>query len=166
MLEGYKGFSKGLINAYGMKFELYKDYKVDISEKILEYGVDGYGFHFAKRLEDCLRYYNGLDEEIEIAQVIALGEVLESYDDYYGYYDLYVMDHIYIEHVLTREEILNYIIGVNNFRVVRFIQGYKLTPLEITEILRKYPNDNRSIEVIKYYQYHDDTAYVKRYRQR
>lgn len=161
MLEGYKGLSKGLINAYGMKFELYKDYKVDISEKILEYGVDGYGFHFAKRLEDCLRYYNGLDEEIEIAQVIALGELLESYDDYYGYYDLYVTNHIYIEHILTREEIINYIKNVNPLRIKRFIQGYKLTDEEIAIILKE--NNNNSIkDAINYYQYGKKYVYKRR----
>ena len=100
MIEGYKGFSKGLVNAYGMKFEEHRDYKVDTRDKELKYGIYGYGFHFAERLEDCLRYYNGFEEEIDIAKVVALGNVLESYDDYYGYYDLYVTDHIYIEHVL------------------------------------------------------------------
>ena len=33
MIEGYKGFSKGLVNAYGMKFEEHKDYKVDTREQ-------------------------------------------------------------------------------------------------------------------------------------
>ena len=163
MLEGYKGFSKGLINAYGMKFELYKDYKVDISEKILEYGVDGYGFHFAKRLEDCLRYYNGLDEEIEIAQVIALGNVLESYDDYYGYYDLYVTDHIYIEHVLTREEIINYIKNANPLRIERFIMEYKLTSEEIEFILKENPDNERIMDAIDYYQYGNKYVYEKKW---
>ena len=164
MIEGYKGFNKGLVNAYGMKFEEHKSYKVDTLEKKLKYGIYGYGFHFAERSEDCLRYYNGLEEEIDIAKVVALGDVLESFDDYYGYYDLYVTDHIYIDHIMTREEIINYIIGVNNFRLVRFIQGYKLTTLEITKILKKYSNVNCINDAIKYYQYNDDTVYVKKYK--
>lgn len=165
-LEGYKAFKKGLFNRYGVQFKEHQDYVVDLQGEDLKYGNNGNGFHFAKRLEDCLRYYNGFEEEIDIAKVVSLGDFKESFDDYYGYYDLYVTNHLYIDHVMTREEILNYIIGVNNFRVVRFIQGYKLTPLEIMELLKKYPNDNSIIDAIKYYQYHDDTAYVKRYRQR
>ena len=162
MLEGYKGFKKGLINAYGVKFKEHQDYKVDLNKKDLKYGTRGYGFHFAENLEDCLRYYNGLEEEIDIAKVKALGNVLESYDDYYGYYGLYVTDHIYIEHVMTKEEIINYIKNVNPLRIERFIEGYKLTDEEIAIILKENPNNYRLIKAINYYQNKNKFVYTRR----
>ena len=80
MIEGYKVFNKGLVNKYGMSFK---------EKQEIKYGVHGYGFHFTKRLEDGLRYFDGFNEDVDIAKVVALGKVKEFSYDYYGYYDLY-----------------------------------------------------------------------------
>ena len=93
---------------------------------------------------------------------MALGDVLEAYDDYYGYYDLYVTDHIYIEHVLTREEIINYIKNANPLRVERFIMGYKLMSDEIETILKENPDNERIMDAIDYYQYGNKYVYEKK----
>ncbi len=89
MIEGYKVFNKGLVNNYGMSFEEKHEYKVDKEKQEIKYGLDGYGFHFVKRLEDGLRYFDSFNEDVDIARVVALGKVKEFSDDYYGYYDLY-----------------------------------------------------------------------------
>ena len=159
-VEGYKIFDKGLINRYGVKFEEKQSYQVDTSKRSIKYGNQGYGFHFAKRLEDGLRYFDGLNHEIDIAKVIALGEVKELYDEYYGYYDLYVTSHIYIDHILSRQEIINYIINQPFPRIERFIQGYRLTEEEINMIVENSAN-SRIDQAIDYYQYDNKDAYTK-----
>ncbi len=54
-MEGYKIFNSGLKNRYGVKFEVGKVYTLNTSNRDIEYGVNGYGFHFVKRPEDALR---------------------------------------------------------------------------------------------------------------
>lgn len=159
-IEGYKVFNKGLINCYGKKFEEQHEYKVDTSKRSIEYGIEGYGFHFAKRLEDCLRFFDGMNDDIEIAKVVSIGKVKESYDDYNGYYDLYVTDHIYIERILTRKEIVDSMIGASFPRIERFVSGYRLTQEEIDRIIE---NDATTCidKAISYYQYGNKDAYTK-----
>lgn len=159
-IEGYKVFDKGLINSYGVKFEEKQSYQVDTSLRSIKYGNQGYGFHFVKRLEDGLRYFDGLNQEIDIAKVIALGEVKEFYDDYYGYYDLYVTDCLYIDHILSRNEIMDYIIKQPFPRIERFIQRYRLTEEEIDIIIEKNAI-LRISQAIDYYQYGNKDAYTK-----
>lgn len=138
-MEGYKIFNSGLVNRYGLKFEEGKIYTLDITKRDISYGVNGYGYHFAKRLEDCLRYFDAMDAKVDIACVESLGHIREYYDDYYGYYDLYVTDSILIKHVLTREEIINYMLNTYDLRIERFVKGFRLNEDEIAMILDRYP---------------------------
>ncbi len=161
-LIGYKIFNPGLINRYGTKFELGRVYSVDTNIREIAYGINGYGFHFTKRLEDGLRYFNAMDGVVEIANVSSFGELKEYYDDYYGYYDLYVTSSIMINNILTREEILNYMMSTNNtFRIIRFISLYKLNSDEISLIINKF-NTEDVMNAIYYYQYNDRDIYTKR----
>ncbi len=148
MVSGYKVFNKGIINKYGVSFEEKKAYRLDISKHDVKYGK--YGYHFTKRLEDGLRYFDGLNEDLVIAKVKSLGNVLESYDDYYEYYNLYVTDYLYID----------YMINTTFPRLERFIQGYKLTESEIA-YLTNYDLDKSVQKAIEYYQYGNKDAYVK-----
>lgn len=156
-IEGYKAFNKGLINRYGKEF----------TEKIVyfqneepKFGNNGRGFHFCKRLEDTLRYFPAMEEEIEIAKVTSLGQISEYEDDYYGYYDLYATNIIKIDHVLTRKEILTQVLKLTDERrIIRFISGYRLTKEEI-EIFRIRFINNKSIQdAISYYQEGDKDVY-------
>ena len=159
-MDGYKVFNKGLINTYGVKYEENKVYKLDTSNKKLKFGNHGYGFHFVKRLEDGLRYFDGMNEEIEIAKVKSLGNIVEAFDDYNEYYELYVTDKIYIEHVLTREEILEYAITLSSCGLERFVKGYKLTENEIDLIINKASNSDIN-KAIMYYQKNEKDVYSK-----
>lgn len=166
-MEGYKVFNKGLINRYGYRYEEGKNYKVNTKINDIKYGNNGYGIHFVKRLEDGLRYFDGMNEEIDIAKVTALGKIRESYDDYYGYYDLYVTDYLKINHILTKEEIIEQVLNMKEERVKRFISGYKLTEDEIAKIINKFKTDE-ICKAIDYYQrnikdvYEKEKVYVKR----
>lgn len=150
-MEGYKIFNRGLINRYGVEFEVGKAYTLDISNHDIEYGINGYGFHFVKRPEDALRYFDAINGDIDITCVESLGQLKEYYDDYYGYYDLYVTNSMFIKHVLTREEIIDYMLNTEDKRIERFIQGFRLNEEELKIILEKYPTDV-IYRAIEYYQ--------------
>ena len=66
MIKGYKAFNKDLTNRYGSEFVEGTTYRV---EGELKFGNNGNGFHFCKRLEDTLRYFPGMEEEIDIASI-------------------------------------------------------------------------------------------------
>lgn len=162
-LKGYKVFDKGLKNRYGMTFLEGEVYSVDTTLRNISFGNNGYGFHFVKRLEDGLRYFDGMNDDIDIALVESIGSLVEYYDDYNGYYDMFVTDKIYIDHLLSREEIIDYILNVNIDRVERFVQGYKLSDDEIDLLLARY-NSCELSRAIDYYQKNDKDVYSKKVR--
>lgn len=161
MIEGYKAFYKELINSYGQKFEVGHYYEIDTNGQGVKYGNDGIGYHFCKNLEDCLRFFDGLNQDIAIAKVLAIGENKEWFDNYYGYYDVYVTSHMYIEHLLNRKEIIEYALKLHPCKLRRFIQGYRLTEEEMSLLIE---NDSYGFikKDIRYYQLGDKNAYVKR----
>ncbi len=160
-VQGYKAFQKGLINRYGMIFEEGKTYEIDGD---LRFGNDGNGFHFCKRLEDTLRYFPGMEEEIDIALVSALGDLEEAEDDYNGYYDMYCTNRLRIDRKLTREEIIGMFLNTYEARVIRFLQGYHLTKEEIELFKIRYGDNYRIMDAIAYYQEGLLDTYEKRYK--
>ena len=156
MFNGYKCFDKGLINRYGIKYEVGKLYHCDGQ---ITFGNNGNGFHVCKRLEDTLRYFDAMNKEIDIAKVKCYGKYEEYEDDYNGYYDMYAYEYMEIEKVLTREEIINYGLKLYEFRAKRFISLYKLTPEEINLFKEKYQNNIDILNTIAYYQEGDKEVY-------
>ena len=155
----YKAFNKGLTNRYGKEFKVGETYTISGP---LKFGNDGNGFHFCERLEDTLRYFSAMEEEIEIACVTALGNIEEYEDNYYGYYDMYCTDIIRIDRVLEREEIINMFLDKNNFRVMRFIKGFKLTPNELDLYKLTYESNSSVMDAIAYYQEGDKEVYKRK----
>ena len=98
-VRGFKCFKSGLINLYGTKFEVGKLY---IMPGAIKFGLDGNGFHLCKRMEDTLRYYDAMHEEVDICEVVGSGKISESFDEYYGYYDMYAVSKLEILKKLTR----------------------------------------------------------------
>ena len=150
---GYKAFGKGLQNQFAEKFIVGQVYSLhdDIS-------YQKNGFHFCENLEDVLRYYDGMNEDIDICQVVGFGNV-KSYEDEYYDYQIYVADHMQILKVLSRKEIIEYAKGLNDLRLCRFISGFALNEDEIAYLLEK-----RSLQVqkyIQYYQYGDKDAFKR-----
>ena len=159
-LHGYKAFHYPLVNRYGKVFEENHIYTIPGE---LQFGNNGNGFHFCKRLEDTLRYVPGMEEEISIAKVTALGDILERNDEYYGYYDMYCMNKIQIDKRLTRDEIVSYYYSCSEERVIRFLQGFLLTPMEIEHFKLLYENNPRILDSISYYQEKKEDTYQKKY---
>lgn len=149
MVEGYKCFNGDLSNNYGFKFEVGKTYKV--SGKVIA-GVSGNGYHMCKRIEDTFRYYGVMNPDILICRVIGRGEVAELIDEYNGYYDIYAVEEIEIGKILLREEIIEMGMQMNEIRVIRFIQGFKLNIDEIELFESKFANEPVVLRAIDYYQ--------------
>ena len=161
-IHGYKTFNKDRTNRYGRVFIEGKTYQVNDPPK---FGNKGKGFHFCKRLEDTLRYFPAMEEEVAIAEVTSLGDYVEYDDEYYGYYDMYSTNKIKINHFLTREEIIKKYLDrpehQTEDRVIRFLQGFRLTEKEKEMFRLAYAFSERIEQTISYYQDGDKDAYTR-----
>ena len=138
MMKGYKAFNSNETNRYGKE---YKENTTYYTEGPLKFGNHGNGFHFCKRLEDTLRYFPAMEEEVQIAEVTSLEDYVEYEDDYYGYYDIYAARVLRIDRFIPREEIINMYLDLDvPSRVIRFVASYKLTPEEIDKF-NQFVND-------------------------
>ena len=157
---GYKIFNKGLTNRYGKKFEIGKTYHCD---KEIKFGNEGHGFHVALRLEDALKYF---DNNIDIAYVKCYGKYDEIKDtkenEANDNYDMYAYEYMVIEKVLTREEIIQYILDKWEERVIKFIMYFPLTEEEKQIFYEKYNTNDRIKKYIAYYQNNDKEAFTRK----
>ncbi len=156
MFYGYKCFNKGLINRYSNKFEVGKEYHCD---GVIQFGNEGNGFHVCKRLEDTLRYFDAMNKEVDLTKVRCHG-LFDTYEDNYNdYFDMYAYEYMEIIKILTREEIIEYGLQLNELAVKRFLSLYKLKEEEIELFKEKY--NNRSVlDTISYYQEGNKDTYT------
>ena len=162
-VKGYKAFNKGLTNRYGRKFEIGKQYSLDGK---ISFGNDGNGFHFCKNIEDTLRYFDGVNGKIEIAEVIGSGEIVTNEDEYNGFYDMYSAQRIKINRKIERQELVTMFLTTITIepRVVRFIQLFRLTKKEIEMFKLKYASSIMVMDAIAYYQEGQNDVYEKRHK--
>ena len=154
---GYKCFNKDLTNRYGVKFEVGKIY---IAKGPIKYGNNGNGYHLCKNFEDTFRYFDAFNSEVKICKVKGSEEILESFDDYNEYYQMYVVRKLEILRLLTRKEIINLGLKLDEeFRVTRFISGFKLTEDEIKLFEQKYSKNNIVLKTIDYFQRKNLSSY-------
>lgn len=154
-IEGYKALFDDCSTRDGT---ILKAKNIYICNSVIKFRHSGY--HFCKRLEDTLRYYDGF-KEIQFARVIGSGIITTYDDEYYGYYDMYACSELYVDHFLSKQEINTYIEKLiklapyNPERILRFIRGYKLTNKQkeqiVTSINDKYTKE-RCHKAIEYYQ--------------
>ena len=163
-IRGYKAFNNDMTNRYGKIFHEGETYLVDEKPK---FGIDGVGYHFCKRLEDTLRYFPAMEEEIKLAQVTGLGDFVTSEDDYWGYYDMYSTNILRIDKILNHEEIIDMYLKLRNpFRINRFLRGFKLTEEEVELFRLAYSDDFTIQNTISYYQEGKLDTYKKAYQYR
>ncbi|XVG95849.1 pentapeptide repeat-containing protein [Eubacteriales bacterium KG125] len=74
-MRGYKAFNKDW-TCRNFQYEIGKTFKHDG-----KLDMCGAGFHFCKNLADCFNYYDFDENETVIAEVEAVGQILESRDD-------------------------------------------------------------------------------------
>lgn len=145
-IKGYKLFNADFTNMYGKKFEVGKTYEVDGE---ISFGVDGNGFHFCEHFVDTFRYFDTA-EGFVLAEVIGTGEIVDYFDDYYGYYDMHASSKIEIVRVVSREEILNMVkklikspYGI--FELKKFFSTFALTEEEKKELLTDTHPDHKIV---------------------
>lgn len=154
---GYKAFNKDLTNRYGKKFEVGKIY---VAPGIIKFGTYGNGFHLCKNIEDTFRYFDSND--MTICKVVGSGKMEEGIDHYNGFYDMYVAEKIKILKELSRLDIIQEGLKLNEIRAERFVSLFNLTKEEIIlfkEYFKKYIN---VLDAISYYQEKDKYIYHKR----
>lgn len=156
---GYKCFNKNITNSYGLKFEIGKTYAVDGP---IKFGTEGNGFHMCERLEDTLRYFDAMNEEVSICLVKGSGEILEWADEYYGYYDMYVVQRLEILKKLSRDEIIDNAIHMDREGFKRFLIGFKLSCVELLYFKNMYKKDDMVLRYIEYYQENQFDAFEKK----
>ena len=128
-IKGFKAFAVDGTNVNGITMEAGKKYHIDGA---IKYGTQGNGYHFALHLEDTIRFAaDTLPGDCLIAEVIGSGEIVEGWDDYYGYYDLYSCSDLEVIRYLSREEILDYATKLSDIKMKRFIECFKLNDDEI-----------------------------------
>lgn len=160
-IDGYKCFHENFMTSQGIRL---------LPENIYTYNdsirVKRSGFHFCLRLEDTLRYFNGLVDSVILCKVKALGNVEWYDDDYNEYYDICCTDKIYIDIPLSREEILSYVDCLVDFRFIRFIQGFKFTREELVYFRDKFSSDSKIQGYLSYYQEGDKEAFSRAYQRK
>ena len=137
MLKGYKSFNKDLSNKNGVRFEVGETYIEDCD---LSFNVDERGFMFCERPEDTI-FFAPDRENVTIAEVTALGEIVEGESGQGTYENIYTTNKMRIDRVLPRKEIIDMFLNMNERnidRVIRFIQMYNLTPEEIAMFYERY----------------------------
>ena len=156
MVIGYKCFNKGLVTRYGDVLEVGKEYT---SKHDPKFGKSGY--HFCKNMEDTFRYFDSFNDEVDVCIVEGSGKI-EKYDDYYyGYYDMYCSEKIKVLRILTREDIINYGLNLNELTAERFISTFGLTSEEIKLFKDKFFYSWGVLNAIAYYQENDKEVYKR-----
>lgn len=159
-VHGFKAFNYDMTNRYGVLFEEGKTYTVNPP---ISYGIFGNGIHFAKRLEDTLRFVDGMREEVKIAMVTGSGDIISIDDLNNGYDDLFVAERIVIDKILTREEVIKIMLNKGSLFAARFISGYRLNLDEIAEFKERFFNDDIVLNAISYYQDGDLDVYNREF---
>ena len=157
---GFKCFNKNLTNRYGFQYKIGKTYN---AKGKIKFGNDGNGFHFCKNLEDTLRYYDALKEQVDICLVVGFGNIVMYEDTYNEYYDMYASENMIILRKLSRDEIIKYAYNLRWPRINRFLSGFLLTAEEIKIFKSKFYNKQDIINTIEYYQEGKLDTYTKKY---
>ncbi len=160
VIKGYKAFNKDKTNRYGSPFEEGCTYTYNADEKV-RFGNFGVGFHFCTELADVFRYFPNDDDDVLVAKVTGTGKYEKYDDEYYGYYDMYVVSSITIDRFLTREEIINHILNDSEFNVKKFLATFRLNEKEKLLFLKKFVNNYDICRFILYFQFGFKSVFEK-----
>lgn len=155
---GYKAFNKDLTNRYGKKFEVGKIY---IMPGAIKFGTSGNGFHLCKNIEDTFRYFDS--KNMTVCKVIGSGNMDEGIDHYYGFYEMYAVEKLEIIKELSRLEIIEEGLKLNESRAKRFVSLISLTKEEIILFKDQYKSYISVMDAIAYHQEKDEKIYYKKY---
>ena len=159
MIKGYKAVYKNGVDGTGKKFEVGKKYHCDGK---ISFGSDGSGIHFCERMEDSLRFVDGMKREVTILEVVGSGTVLKDYDSVHDYDDMYLVSDLEVKKALSREEVINHFLNSNEPAVFRFLRSFKLGELEKEMFKLKFTDSAVVQDAIAYYHEGDEDAYYRR----
>lgn len=157
MIIGYKAFHKGLINCFNQKLKVGKIYHAN-GDIIFNKN----GFHMCTDLLGCLKYFDALTEDIDIAKVICYGNIHKYDDSFYDYENMYSCEYMIIDRVLTRKEIINYALNLDMESFIRFISLFRLTKEELIFFKKRFQKIERVLDYIKYYQENDKEVFNRK----
>ena len=159
MPSGYKCFKKGLIDNFDNQYKIGKIYHASGE---IRFGDKGNGFHMCSYLEDTLRYFDAMNDEVDIAKVIGYGNVVKRDDEYNGFYDMYSCEYMIITEVLKRDDIITHALNLDSRSVKRFISLFRLTKEEIVLFKNKFHKDEDVLDHISYYQEKDINVFRRK----
>ena len=85
---------------------------------------------------------------------------MKKYDDeYYGYFDMYVCENIYVIRVISRKEIIEMAKSLYEERLCKFISTFNLTDEEANEIEKISKEKQKVLKAIDYYHNGNKNAY-------
>lgn len=157
-MEGYKLLYDDLKNQYGLKMEVGKTYQATGE---IKFGTNGNGYHFCGNFEDCFKYAYG-SRNIHIVKIIADGKIIETSDLYNGFDNLYVAQIITIKSLLTKEDIVNKALQLNEMALNRFLKLYPLTEKEKTLFIPIVKNNFTLNRTFEYYQNNNKDIYKQK----
>ena len=149
---GFKAFNGDFTNRYGYKFEVGKTYSV---KGDIKWGNNG--FHMCTNFEDCFKYVNTND--FILTEVMGFGKLIKYDDEYYGYFDMYVCENIYVIRVISRKEIIEMAKSLYEERLCKFISTFNLTDEEANEIANIFKGKQKVLKAIDYYHNGNKNAY-------
>lgn len=159
IVKGFKVLNNEQMNNYGIKFEENNIYFVE--GKVI-FGINGNGIHFCENLEDVFRYSNAKEEEVKVALVIGFGDIATYHDEYYGYYDMHCASNLYVERILTREEIISHMLKLKTeHKIINFLVTFKLMKDEIELFKKTFEKNLTIMNAIAYYQEDKKDVYQK-----
>ena len=160
MVRGYKCFNSDMTNRNGCKFEIGCVYNIVGDVK---FGVYGNGYHMCKNMVDVFRYFDCFNNDVIVCEVIGSGKIDVYDDEYNGYYDMYSVEYIEIVRIIDRIEIINVVLNMNEFNILRFVQLFKLNDIEIELFKDRFSKYNSILLAIDYYQNGNKDAYINYY---
>ena len=149
-MKGYMCFFEDMTDLQHDKFEIGKTYTEKDKKK---------RYTIYDRLEDSLRNYHGDVNDVIICIVEGSGEGRQIADTVYEYIGRYEFENITIIKALSREFIIEYGLNLYEERLIRFLQGFKLTDEEKEKFRVKFGNYYREESTIDYYINENKNAY-------
>ena len=111
-----------------------------------------------KNLEDVFRYID-TKEGFQVAKVIGSGNIQAYNDEYYGYYEMYACQKIYILKFLSQKEVIEIILKSREESVIRFLMTCILNDSEKLLFVRHFIENPKILKYILYYQYNQKNAF-------
>ena len=136
-ISGYKVFHSDMTNWCGMKFEEGKTY--------IDARSNGSGFYYCTKLADTFVNYWG-NKDVKVAKVTGFFDNKKSENP------VLIARTIRIDKILTREEVLHYVLEQGEEETIKYLKYCYLNPNEKQFFLDNYSENEEYMRIISHYQ--------------